>query len=165
MSELSELGDITRCWTIRFERQSKHPVQKVWQSITDPERVAAWMRGPARIDLRVGGDWFVDFGDKGELDGVIVRVEHERRLAYVWGLSVLEWTLEPDGDGSRYSFVHHGQAPGLSPTEEGLASGWHAFLEALTGQLDGIAYDAKTDQAIFDELTPVYRERLEAILS
>lgn len=161
---MSELGEITRCWSIRFERRSRHPVEKVWSTITDPERVAGWMRGPARIELRVGGDWFVDFGDKGELDGVIVRVETERRLAYVWGRSLLEWELEPDAAGCRYSFVHHGQAPGLSPTEEGLAAGWHGFLEVLAAQLDGVAYDAQKDRAFVDELIPAYRKRLEAVL-
>ncbi len=161
---MSELGEITRCWTIRFERHSKHPVEKVWKAITEPEQVSSWMRSPARIELRVGGDWFVDFGERGELDGVIVRIESERRLAYVWGRSVLEWELEPDVNGCRYRFVHHGQEPGLLPNEEGLAAGWHAFLEALAAQLDGISFDAEMDKAVFEEFTPVYRERLEALL-
>ena len=162
---MSELGEITPCWTIRFERRSRHPVGKVWNAITDAERVAGWMHGPARIELRVGGDWVVDFGEKGELDGVIVRVETERRLAYVWGRSLLEWELEPDAAGCRYSFVHHGQTPGLSPTEEGLAAGWHAFLETLAAELDEVEYDAEKDHACVDELMPVYRERLAVVLS
>ncbi len=161
---MSELGEITRCWTIRFERRSRHPVEQVWSAITEPERVAGWMRGPARIELRVGGDWFVDFGEKGALDGVIVRVETERRLAYVWGRSLLEWELEPDAAGCRYSFVHHGQTPGLVPAEEGLAAGWHGFLDGLAAHLDGDPYDAESDAAIVDELMPVYRERLAAVL-
>ena len=44
------------------------------------------MTYPARIDLRVGGDYFVDFGrtHEGELDGVIVKVVPERLLRYAW---------------------------------------------------------------------------------
>jgi uncharacterized protein YndB with AHSA1/START domain len=161
---MSELGEITRCWTITFERRSKHPVEQVWRTITDPERVSTWMRYPARIDLRVGGDWFVDFGDKGELDGVIVRVESERRLRYAWGISMLEWELEADGAGTRYRFMHHGQTPGTTTPEEGLAAGWHAFLESLAVHLEGGSYGASDDQAVIDEVTPAYRERLEALL-
>ena len=162
---MRELGEITRCWTITFQRRSKHPVAKLWKAITDPEQVARWMGYPARIDLRVGGDWYVDFNKKGQLDGVIVRLEEERRLAYVWGRSVVEWELEVDSDGCHFTFVHHGQTPGLSPSEEGLAAGWHAFLDAFERELDGLAFDAEKDHATTNELEPVYRERLQWLLS
>lgn len=162
---MSELGEITRCWTIRFDRQSKHPVEKLWNAITDPERVSAWMGYPARIDLRPGGDWFVDFGDQGELDGVIVRVEPLRRLRCAWGRSVIEWELEPGDGGCSYRFLHHGQEPGTTPTEEGLAAGWHAFIDALAAQLDGKPFGREDDQAVIDEWLPAYRERLRVVLA
>ena len=162
---MSNLGEITPCWTITFERDTKHPVAKVWAFITEPERVSGWVNCPVRIDLRVGGEWHVDFAERGERDGVIVRVEHERRLAYVWGLAVIEWELEADGDGCRYRFVHHGQKPGLSPSEEGLAAGWHGFIASLEASLDDLAYDGARDQSVVDETTPAYRERLRQVLN
>ncbi len=106
---MSDLGEISRCYTMTFERTSKHPVAKLWRSITEADEVTRWMTYPARIDLRIGGDYHVDFSrsEGGELDGVIVRVEPERTLAYVWGMSVLEWRLEPGDGGCRCTFVHH----------------------------------------------------------
>ena len=163
---MSDLGEITPCYTMSFERRSKHPATKLWRSITDAAEVSKWMGYPAKIDLRVGGDWHVDFShtDGGELDGVIVRIETERRLAYVWGLSLIEWRLEPTDDGCQYTFVHHGQPLGLVPEEEGIAAGWHAWLEALDDHLDGAARSDAADQARCQELQPRYREAIDAAL-
>ena len=72
-----------------------------------------------------GRAYRIDFGAGGGLDGVIVRVQPERRLAYVWGTSVVEWTLEPEGGGCRYTLAHHGQAPapaGAPSSDAGLAA-------------------------------------------
>lgn len=163
---MSDLGEITPCYTMTFERRSVHPVAKLWRSITDADEVSRWMRYPARIDLHLGGDWHIDFSrtDGGALDGVIVRIEPERRLAYVWGMSVLEWKLEPRDDGCRYTFVHHGQAPGLVDHEEGLAAGWHDFLDGLDAHLDDISRTDEEDHAKWKALMPPYRERLDAVL-
>ena len=107
---MNELAEITSCYTMRFDRRTEHSPARLWRAITNAEEVARWMAYPARIDLRVGGEYHLDFSrtDGGELDGVIVRLAPERRLAYVWGVSVLEWTLEVDGEGCSYQFVHHG---------------------------------------------------------
>ncbi len=164
---MSELGEITRCYTMTFERRSAHSAQRLWRAITSADEVARWMGYPARIDLRVGGDWHVDFTSKGakeDLDGVIVRIEPERRLACVWGLSVLEWRLEADGRGCRYTFVHHGQAPGLVEEEEGLVAGWHAFLDDLAGHLEGVYPDPEENSAKWQTLKEPYRARVEAVL-
>jgi uncharacterized protein YndB with AHSA1/START domain len=161
---MSDLGEITRCYSLRYERRSKHSPERLWRAITDPGEVSRWMSYPARIDLRVGGDYFVDFSrtDQGSLDGVIVRIEPGQKLAYVWGLSVVEWTLEPDGDGCRYAMVHHGQAPREIPDEEGLAVGWHQFLEDFAAHLRGEAPSAKFD--LTTELARAYRKRLDEVL-
>src|SRR5262245_50651029 len=98
-----DLGDITLCYTVKFDRMSKHPAKRLWQAFTDPAEISKWMDYPARVDLRPGGDYVVDFSrtNQGALDGVIVRVEPERRLTYVWGLSVCEWSLEDVSGGCR----------------------------------------------------------------
>lgn len=163
---MDDLGQITACWSVSFERSIPHPPERLWSAITEPLKVGGWWGScPTRIDLRVGGEWFVDFGgDRGELDGVIVRMEPNRRLALVWGRSVVEWELAPDEAGCRYTFVHHGQTPGLSPSEEGLAAGWHACLVALERTVDGQAFDAAADEALVRKLMPAYREQLQAVL-
>ena len=41
-------------YELRFERHLKHPVEKVWAALTDPERRAEWL-DPGTIELRPGG--------------------------------------------------------------------------------------------------------------
>ncbi len=161
---MSDLGEIRRCYSLRYERRSKHSPERLWRAITDPSEVSQWMSYPARIELRVGGDYFVDFSrtDQGSLDGVIVRIEPGQKLAYVWGLSVIEWRLAPDGDGCRYTMIHHGQAPREIPDEEGLALGWHLFLEDFAAHLHGEAPSAKFD--LGTDLARAYRKRLDEVL-
>jgi uncharacterized protein YndB with AHSA1/START domain len=169
---MSDLGEITPCWTITFRRESKHSAQRLWRAITDADEVSKWMGYPASIDLRPGGDYHLDFSkpragdDGGELDGVIVRVQDERSLAIVWGRSVLEWAIEPDGAGCRYTFTHHGQEPpseGDRHTDEGIAAGWHAFLDSFAAHLDGVALPVKAPQA-HGQLEATYRERVGAVI-
>ena len=58
---VKELGEITRCYSLRYERRSKHPPERLWRAITDPGELSRWMSYPARVELRIGGDYFVDF--------------------------------------------------------------------------------------------------------
>jgi uncharacterized protein YndB with AHSA1/START domain len=165
MSE--DLGVITRCYTVTFERRSRYSPSRLWRAITSPDEVAAWMSGPAKIDLRVGGEYVVDFHGDGKdgLDGLVVRVEAERKLGYVWGWSYHEWVIEEDGDGCRYTFVHNGQADrGEDADEEGLPAGWHVFFDGLDDHLDGVVRTEAEHRARWHALKPAYRRQLDAIV-
>jgi uncharacterized protein YndB with AHSA1/START domain len=158
------LGEVTRCYSLRYRRHSKHPPARLWRAITDPDEIERWMGYPARVDLRVGGDYFVDFqtSSPDNLDGVIVAVEPERRLAYAWGLSVIQWTLTPDdgGSGTAYTFVDHGTQIRHVPDEEGVAVGWHAWLDRLDAMLDG-AEPLSLPPRTRDALSAAYHARIE----
>ena len=163
MSE--DIGRITRCYTVTFHRRSKHSAARLWRAITDPDEVAAWMGAPAKIDLRVGGDYFVDFHGNGEdgLDGIIVRVENERKLGYLWGWSYAEWNIEDGDDGCRYTFLQNGLAD-RGEDEEGLPAGWHEFFERLDDHLDGVSRSDEEHSARWQALKPAYREQLDAVI-
>lgn len=40
---------------LHFERRYPHPIEKVWDAITQPERLVAWL-GEAEIEREQGGD-------------------------------------------------------------------------------------------------------------
>lgn len=104
-----DIGTISKCYTVTYHRASKHSAERLWHAITDPDEIAAWMGAPAKVDLRAGGAYIVDFHNDGKgLDGVIVRVEDRVRLGYVWGWSYVEWEIEPTDAGCRYTFVQNG---------------------------------------------------------
>jgi len=160
-----DLGEITPCYTISFTRHSDHSPERLWRAITDADEVSAWMDYPTKIDLRVGGGYLVDFSstDQGAIHGVIVRVEAKRVLAYVWGLSVVEWSIEDDGDGCVYTFVQNGLAD-RGEDEEGLAAGWHEFLDRLEGHLEGEYVPRDEQQRNWEALKPPYRKMLDAAI-
>lgn len=163
-----ELAEVHPCYSLIFRRTSRHPASRVWRAITDSDEVTRWMTYPARIDLRVGGDYFVDFArtDGGDLDGMIVKLEPGRILRYVWGTSVVEWVLEPGEPGSSYTFAQYGLHPRPIPEEEGLAAGWHVWLEDLdqfidTGSPSAEALGAERWRAV----GKLYRPKLEAAVT
>ena len=119
-----ELGEITNSYTITFKRKTKHSASRMWRALTDPDEVAAWMEAPVNIDPRVGGNYDVFVGTDSAEKCVIVRVEPERVLTYVWGMnrpdawgnkpSVVQWVIEGADDGCAYTFMHNGCAATLA---------------------------------------------------
>jgi uncharacterized protein YndB with AHSA1/START domain len=162
-----DLGELTRCYSIRFERTSKHPVDRLWLAVTSADQVSTWMGVPVRIDLRRGGEYFVQFNEQGEdaLDGVIVAVEPERLLRYTWGTSVVEWRLEPNGSGTRYVFTHHGVTPRANEWEAGIAAGWHGYLLQLEEMFEGQHVTYEVAHARWQALSARYRPLVEAVLA
>jgi uncharacterized protein YndB with AHSA1/START domain len=133
-----DLGEISICYSVTFTRTSKHSAARLWRAITEPEEVERWMGFPAHIDLRPGGAYVLDFdsltpGDK--LDGTVIKVDPERLLRYAVGTTVVNWAIEPDGDGCRHTFSQAGLPP--REGEEGLVAGWHDGLDSLDEYLDG----------------------------
>jgi uncharacterized protein YndB with AHSA1/START domain len=163
----ADLGEITKCYTLTYNRRSKHSPARLWKAITDGDEINKWMDYPSKVDLRVGGEWHVDFSrtDDGEIPGVIVRVEPEKVLTYTWGLSVIEWTIAPADDGCTYRFVQAGLALRDIEDEEGLAAGWHEFFDRLDLHLDGEYIDEPEQKRRWNELKPPYRKLLDAAMS
>jgi uncharacterized protein YndB with AHSA1/START domain len=159
------LGTITPSYTIAFKRASRHSPARLWRAITTGSEVSAWMGYPAKVDLRVGGGWFVDFSRTGggDLPGVIIRIEPEQVLTYAENLSVIEWRIEAAGEGCRYSFVQSG-LPDRGDGEEVLCAGWHAFLDQFEGYLDGATPGSDDEDPNWERLKSFYKEQLRLAL-
>lgn len=162
----NELGEVSRCYSLKWTRQSKHSAARLWRALTDAEEVTAWMRYPARVDLRVGGEYFADFAriGGGLMDGVIVSLEPERLLRYAWNLTVVQWAIEPDGAGCRYTFSQTGLPARDEPGEEGLPAGWHGWFEDLDAYLDTGIAPADDGVERWQELGRQYRPLLAKAL-
>lgn len=121
--------------TLRFERDLRHPVAKVWRAITDPAQLAHWFPGTVTLDLRVGGELRFAEGDM-TFEGEVTALEPQRRFAFAWGGDQLDFELEPTDDGAgcrlRLTVV-------LSETVKAArdAAGWHVCLDRLAQLLDG----------------------------
>jgi uncharacterized protein YndB with AHSA1/START domain len=127
-------------YVLRYERQLRHPVEKVWEALTDPAEIEAWW-ARAQLELAEGGrarfEWLN--GD-AVADGRITRLEAPRAIEFDTDIhGRLLWELEPAGDGTRLTLTVTAELP-----DEHLASvraGWHVHIDFLEDALDGRPVD------------------------
>lgn len=127
------------------------PLETVWAIVTEPEHIGSWLGSSAEVDLRPGGELLIKFGDFGEANGTVERVERPTHFAFRWvtpepdrpaGLgmehaTLVEFQLRPEGDGTMLRLVESGFAGLAGSAEENAAlreshrGGWGTFVEQL----------------------------------
>jgi uncharacterized protein YndB with AHSA1/START domain len=128
------------------------PVERVWAVLTEPEHVGRWFgQGkPAQVDLRPGGLMYLDHGEYGTFPVRFEKIDPPRTLSYRWASAypgeeaddtnstLVEFTLAPDGDGTRLRLVESGFASLTIPAHrqatasfESHSAGWTEVLEGL----------------------------------
>jgi len=128
------------------------PVERVWELITEAEHLGRWFGDAgAEIDLRPGGAMVLRWTDYGTSRGRVVAVEPCTRFSYRWApfkdpggdepvegnSTLVEFTLQPDGDATRLRVVESGFASLATSAEQraknfnGNTEGW----EHETGEL------------------------------
>jgi uncharacterized protein YndB with AHSA1/START domain len=136
------------------------PVERVWALITEAEHVGRWFgNAGAEIDLRPGGAMAVRWADSGTKRARVVVVEPHSRFSYRWApyddpggdepvegnSTLVEFTLAPEGDGTRLRVVESGFAS-LATSEQqqaenhaGNTDGWRRELDELVGYAQKVA--------------------------
>jgi uncharacterized protein YndB with AHSA1/START domain len=128
---------------LRFERHLRHPIDRVWRAISDPDEIEAWL-ARAEVDLRPDGrihlEW-LNTDEEGkryegaQMTGTITRLEPPRLLEYdsdVHGR--LTWELEDAGGETDLTFTCVVELPDDQVLDN--LSGWHIHLDFLEGWLD-----------------------------
>lgn len=135
------------------------PVERVWTLLTEADHLGTWFGDSgATIDLRAGGAMSLSWAEHGTHRMRVVAVEPPRRFAYRWPLddagdveldddnsTLVEFTLEPDGDGTRLRVVESGFARVDRPGElaarlrEGNVEGWAIELGHLVEHASRVA--------------------------
>jgi uncharacterized protein YndB with AHSA1/START domain len=131
---------------LRYERRYPHPIEKVWDAITQPERLVAWL-GEAEIELEQGGAIKITWlnsdedGNTAVYNGRITRFEPPNVLEYDGDIhGRLRWELSPDGEHvTILKFTNWTPAP--DDFRSKVAAGWDIHLEHLATALDGGAID------------------------
>lgn len=144
----------------RIERaiEIRAPIDKVWAVLTEPEHVGRWFGtgSPVEIDLRPGGVMVLDHGEHGTYATVFVAIDPPRALSYRWAAgypgqvateenaTLVEFTLEPAGDGTLLRVVETGFASLAVPAGredsagyESHADGWSAVVRRLGAYVEG----------------------------
>lgn len=138
----------------RIEREISiaAPVERVWAVLTEPEHVGRWFgQGePTPVDLRPGGIMHLDHGEFGQFPTTVVTVDPPRRFSYRWASAypgqvadegnstLIEFTLTPEGEGTRLRVVETGFADIVIPEEtrknaskESHTEGWTEMVDKL----------------------------------
>jgi uncharacterized protein YndB with AHSA1/START domain len=132
-------------YVVSFERRLAHPVDRVWEALTRPDRLIGWW-GDADIELREGGRFNVrwlntdDDGDTAEMHATIAKLEPQRLLLLDGDIhGLLRWELTPQGEATLLSFRSTLALPDEYATK--VPAGWHFHLDALADALDGRSTD------------------------
>jgi len=119
------------------------PVEKVWEHITDPEKIAGWLM-PNDFEATVGKKFFLECDHQGKMGCVVKEVVRNRKLVYSFqtknpnAATLVTITLAQEGKVTRLTLVHSGW-DALPPGEQELANnydnGWAPLLEKLKEQI------------------------------
>ena len=136
----------------RIERtvQVAQPPATVWTALTTAEGLGAWFGNEAAIDLRPGGSAWMKWDNGHTADMRVERVEEPRVFGYTWHIyglpdddprrTYVEFTLEPDGAGTRLTVTESGfaQLPedAFRQAFDGNTQGWGSELAELVAYLD-----------------------------
>jgi uncharacterized protein YndB with AHSA1/START domain len=126
-------------YELRFERRLKHPVEKVWAALTQPERLAGWL-AEADIELVEGGRIELRFDNTGHvIKGKVTNVNPPTLFEYMWSSkdaedTLVRWELHPESDGCLLVLTHTFFGPAELAK---MLAGWHVHLDILSSVLSG----------------------------
>jgi uncharacterized protein YndB with AHSA1/START domain len=120
-----------------FERRLGHPVERVWQAVTEPSEIKAWFPAEVTVELEPGGAMTFTFPDGVMPPGSGEVTEHDppRVFAFTWDDDAMRFELEPaDGGAACVLRFTHVFAEREAAARD--AAGWEVcfgLLEALLG--------------------------------
>jgi uncharacterized protein YndB with AHSA1/START domain len=128
------------------------PPEKVWKALTTAELIRQWLM-PNDFEPVVGKRFTFKTKPIGDWDGVVqcevLEIVPHRRLVYSWKGgsdsnnsasnygskldSVVTWTLQPEGRGTRLRLVHTGfRSPQNDFTYDAMSPGWGRIMGRIS---------------------------------
>lgn len=136
---------------VKFERYLKHPIERVWAALTQPELMVAWW-AEAKVEPSVGGRvelrWLNTKEPTDEIlaKGTVTAFEPPHLVEYDTDIhGRLRWELRPhrqeeaEGEGTLLSFTCTIALPADHLLKH--LAGWHMHLEHLAYALEGQSVD------------------------
>ena len=144
MTDRTDLDDVrydaeVGVHTLVFVRDLRHPPERVWTALTEPDELRGWSPYTADRSLARQGDVTLTMfagaeKEADELPAAVIRAEPPHVLEYTLGEDRLLWELEPSGAGTRLTLSHTVGGPDWIPK---VAAGWHICLDVAERLLDG----------------------------
>lgn len=124
-------------WTLALTKELRHSPEKVWEALTDPNRLREW--APFDADGNLGSEGAkVNMSTVGSpkpyvTETTVTRAEPHRFLEYKWNDFDTRWELEPKGEGTLLKLWTNIDRRFISMG----AAGWHICLDVLDQLLLG----------------------------
>jgi uncharacterized protein YndB with AHSA1/START domain len=143
-------------WQLRFTRTLRHPQDKVWRAITEPEHLSQWFPTTIEGERAAGASLRFSFagGQAPPMDGEMVEFEPESLMEFQWGPDVIRIELRPVPSGTELTLLDILAERGKAARD---AAGWHVCLDALEAQLSG-KRDSRERMSAWGEVHPHYVE-------
>jgi uncharacterized protein YndB with AHSA1/START domain len=128
--------------SITFEFDLRHPPEKVWRALTDPELLAQWLLPVLGLELAPGKAFSFKTQAYPGWDGTVncrmLEIEPRRKLSYTWAVpgmdTVVTFTLAPSTSGTLLTLVHSGFRADQKNNFAGARYGW----KLMGGKLDDL---------------------------
>lgn len=132
------MGKVTKeadGFQVRFERVFAHSIDKVWDAITNPEKMKYWFTD-IELELKAGAKVTFHFRDEAKTTsyGKVISVDKPGKFVWMWETEQADWELFAEGPArcrvvltySKLDAKFAGKAP----------AGFHVLLDRLTETLD-----------------------------
>ena len=123
----------TETRAVVVERELPFAPEKIWRALTQPHLIEEWLM---KTDFQPVVDHRFTFSAEwGSADCQVLAIEPNKTLSYTWaafGLeSVVVWTLEPAGAGTRLRMEQSGFKQDQDQAYQGAGYGWRKFFAQL----------------------------------
>ena len=124
-------------WTLVLVRDLRHPPERVWEALTEPDHLREW--APFDSDRNLGTAGTAMLSTVGAptpyvSETQVKRAEAPKRLEFNWGGQDIRWQLEPLGAGGTRLTLWHNIDRGFISMG---AAGWHICFDVLDRLLAG----------------------------
>lgn len=136
---MNKTGKVTRekdGYQVVFNRTLNHPIDKVWDAITNPEQLKYWFTD-IEMDFREGGKITIRFRDKDKTSsyGEIVHIDPPHKFAWTWEGELAVWELkEVDERTTQLTFTYSKLSKEYAINAP---AGFHTLLDRLESRLNG----------------------------
>ncbi len=126
---------------IIIKRTFKHPIDKVWEAITNKEALSEWLMESNDFKLQVGHSFKFKTTPRGNFDGIIdceiIDIIEPNHLRYSWkakGMpqpTMVTWQLKELDNGDTFLSLSHNGFVGINGwiTKTMLGFGWKKLLK------------------------------------
>jgi uncharacterized protein YndB with AHSA1/START domain len=121
-------------WKLVLVKELRHPPEKVWRALTEPEHLREWAPFDASADLnRVGTVQLTWVGAPAPVEARITYVDAPKLLEYESGDNTMRWELEGRDGGTHLTLWAIIDRRYISMG----GAGWHIAFDVLQRLLDG----------------------------